>query len=54
MTPDVRQERPTDAGYVCQSCGSIVVALVDDGPLCIGCDLLHFPPAGVALEGLPA
>lgn len=30
-------------GYRCASCGRIVHLLVDDGDLCIRCDLLHFP-----------
>jgi hypothetical protein len=39
----VRDTTDDPPGYRCQACSHIVPALVDDGPLCIRCDALHYP-----------
>ena len=37
------QPRNVEGLFACQSCGRQVPLLVDDGPLCLRCDALHFP-----------
>lgn len=35
--------RNVEGLFICESCGRSVPMLVDDGPLCMRCDALHFP-----------
>jgi hypothetical protein len=39
----LKEHTPVEQLQRCAGCTALVPLLVDDGPLCIACDALHFP-----------
>ena len=45
LTHECAQQQTVEGLFTCGSCGLKVTVLVDDGPLCVRCDALHYPVA---------